>query len=125
MWEASGYLLSLVNNVLDMNKLESGITELANEPFDLIELLDEINAVAGCRPSNTACFTVKDNRQIVHPAVLWEVPHIKQILMNIAANAVKYNRENGSITVCCRELECDRVDSVTIEFICSDTGMEA
>ncbi len=124
MWEASGYLLSLVNNVLDMNKLESGITELANEPFDLIELLDEINAVAEMQAVEHGIrFTVKDdNRQIVHRRLVGSPTHIKQILMNIAANAVKYNRENGSITVCCRELECDG-DSVTIEFICSDTGI--
>ena len=124
MWEASGYLLSLVNNVLDMNKLESGITELANEPFDLIELLDEINAVAEMQAVEHGIrFTVKDdNRQIVHRRLVGSPTHIKQILMNIVANAVKYNRENGSITVCCRELECDG-DSVTIEFICSDTGI--
>lgn len=124
MWEASGYLLSLVNNVLDMNKLESGVTEFANEPFDLIELLDEINAVAEMQAVEHGIrFTVKDdNRQIVHLRLVGSPTHIKQILMNIAANAVKYNRENGSITVCCRELECDG-DSVTIEFICSDTGI--
>ena len=124
VWEASGYLLSLVNSVLDMNKLESGSVILANDPFDLPQLLDEVNAVAEMQAMEHGLHYACDRsrRHILHPHLIGSVPHLKQVLMNLASNAVKYNRPGGSVTVWCEELRCDG-ETAVFRFACTDTGI--
>ena len=124
IWEASGYLLSLVNNVLDMNKLESGAVIFAHNQFDLPTLLEEINTVAEMQATEHGLNFQVDHkkRHIEHRFLIGSPSHIKQILMNIAGNAVKYNKENGSVTVWCEELLCDGT-AATFRFNCADTGI--
>lgn len=122
--EASGYLLSLVNNVLDMNKLESGKVIIEEKPFDLAELLKKSNSVAEINASEHG-ITYKvalDKCVINHSRVIGSPVHIQQILLNMTGNAVKYNRENGSVTVYTRETPVDENTSV-YEFVCEDTGI--
>ncbi len=122
--EASGYLLSLVNDVLDMNKLESGTIVLENTPFDLLELLSEANTVAEMQAIDHGIAYVLDweNSNIEHNRLIGSPVHLKQILHNFASNAIKYNRENGTVTVACRELPDDD-DHATFCFTCADTGI--
>ncbi len=124
IWEASGYLLSLVNNVLDMNKLESGAVIFAHNQFDLLTLLEEINTVTEMQATEHGLSFQVDHkkRHIEHRFLIGSPSHIKQILMNIAGNAVKYNKENGSVTVWCEELFCDET-AATFRFNCADTGI--
>ena len=124
IWEASGYLLSLVNNVLDMNKLESGAVIFAHNQFDLPTLLEEINTVAEMQATEHGLNFQVDHkkRHIEHRFLIGSPSHIKQILMNIAGNAVKYNKENGSVTVWCEELLCDGT-AATFRFNFADTGI--
>lgn len=124
IWEASGYLLSLVNNVLDMNKLESGAVIFAHNQFDLPTLLEEINTVAEMQATEHGLNFQVDHkkRHIEHRFLIGSPSHIKQILMNIAGNAVKYNKVNGSVTVWCEELLCDGT-AATFRFNCADTGI--
>ena len=124
VWEASGYLLSLVNNVLDMNKLESGAVVLTEMPFDLPQLLNEVNTVAEMQATEHGlCYDVDmEKQQIAHPYLIGSAPHLKQVLMNLASNAVKYNKENGRVTVWCRELSCDG-KTAEFRFACKDTGI--
>ncbi len=122
--EASGYLLSLVNDVLDMNKLESGTIVLEHTPFDLLELLAESNTVAEMQAIDHGIAYVLDweNSNIEHNRLIGSPVHLKQILHNFASNAIKYNRENGKVTVACRELPDDD-DHATFCFTCADTGI--
>ena len=124
VWEASGYLLSLVNDVLDMNKLESGNLTLCSIPFDIEALLDELDTVAEMQAVDRGItYTVlKENRNIGHRYLIGSPSHLKQILMNIAGNAIKYNKDGGSVTVWTEEIACDgkRAD---LKFVCSDTGI--
>ena len=124
VWEASGYLLSLVNSVLDMNKLESGAVLLANVPFDLYQLLAETNAVAEMQAMESGIHYVIDTEKqhIEHPYLIGSPSHIKQVLLNLASNAVKYNKENGTVTVFCREVT-QKDDTAIFRFVCSDTGI--
>ena len=124
VWEASGYLLSLVNNVLDMNKLESGAVVLTEESFELPQLLNELNTVAEMQATEHGLYYGVDmeKQQIVHPYLIGSAPHLKQVLMNLASNAVKYNKENGRVTVWCRELSCDK-ETAVFRFVCEDTGI--
>lgn len=124
IWKASGYLLSLVNNILDMNKLESGVVELVDEPFDLREVLAESNTVAEMQATEHG-LTYKadwDNSSIIHPFLRGSATHLKQILQNIASNSIKYNKIGGSVTVSCQELSSDQ-KAATFCFICQDTGV--
>ena len=119
--EASGFLLNLVNNILDMNKLESGAIELEHRPFDLLDTLHEVNSIAQMNAEINDLTVSIDHEEVTHRHLLGSPLHLKQILQNIDGNAVKYNRKGGSIAFSTKEIGCaDGV--VTYQFTCSDTG---
>ena len=124
IWDASGYLLSLVNNVLDMNKLESGNIILEEEKFDLWQLLGELRTVVGIQAIEYGIDFRVDvpEKKIRHRYLLGSPVHLKQVLMNLATNAVKYNREGGRVNVSCEELSSDDTSAV-FRFVCQDTGI--
>lgn len=124
IWKASGYLLSLVNSVLDMNKLESGVIVLNDAPFDIVQLLSEVASIAEMQATEHGLsFTLENNSQYIkHRRLIGSAQHVKQVLMNIAENAVKYNKQNGNVTVRCKEISCDG-ETAVFEFVCADTGI--
>ena len=118
------YLLSLVNNVLDISKMESGKIDLEHKPFDLEEMIHSTLPIIATNAgrNNIAFDSDPANVRIVHSHVLGSPVHFNRVLMNVASNAVKYNRPGGSVRVSCNELSCDG-DRATYEFICKDTGI--
>lgn len=124
MWEASGYLLSLVNNVLDMNKLESGTIILRNDRFNLTEMLNEANTIAKIQAAEAGIDYIINNSPgaIRHFNLIGSEVHLKRILQNIAGNAVKYNRPGGMVKVSCVETFNDEEKAV-FRFECADTGI--
>lgn len=122
--EASGYLLALVNNVLDMNKLESGKIILEHKPFDLVDLLKKSNTIAELNAvEHGIIYKIDyDKFNIIHKNVIGSPTHLQQILLNMSGNAIKYNRENGSVTVWTTETPIDGETSM-FRFVCSDTGI--
>ena len=123
IWTASGCLLELVNDVLDMNKLESGSVKLADEPFDLFQVLDECSTLVETQARERGIRFTHEERQVVHRWVRGSPAHLRRILVNIMSNAVKYNRPNGSVTVACVELEGQAPeDWARFRFLCADTG---
>lgn len=119
--EASSFLLNLVNNVLDMNKLESGRIVLEHKPFDMFELFQESNIIMEMQSQmKDITFTV-NNYGICHRHLLGSPLHLKQILQNIVGNAMKYNRSGGTVTVTCTEVSCED-GKATYRFSCTDTG---
>lgn len=118
---AAGFLLDLVNNILDMNKLESGKIVLEHQPFDLLEVLERINAIARMNAASHGITVNVDHSGIHHHHLIGSPLHLKQILQNIDGNAVKYNREGGSISCSTRELRCED-GKAYVQFVCSDTG---
>ena len=124
MWIASNYLVSLVNNVLNMNRLENKSIDLSEQPFNLIDLLMDI----------TAMTDIQINAQGLHSVVDWKPGYIKhryligsaegltRILMNLNSNAIKYNKKGGTVYCRCMEKKCDG-ETVWFEFISSDTGI--
>ena len=120
--ESARLLLELVNEVLDMGKLESGEIVLEERPFDLIALLDSIG---GLPEQSAAARGIRVDRkpwEVQHTALIGSPVYLKRLLMNIYSNAVKYNKDNGSITARCRELRTEG-DTAWFEFICADTGI--
>ena len=119
--EASGFLLDLVNSILDMNKLESGVIVLEHKPFDLLDTLDESNSIIEMNAGLKGLTVSIDHEKIKHRHLLGSPLHLKQILQNIDGNAVKYNREGGSIVLTGSEIACAN-GMATYQFVCRDTG---
>ena len=120
---ASNFLLELVNNVLDMSKLESGEMQLEEKPFDLRELIqDAALSVETQATEQGIVFTMEELEPEAHWHVIGSPLHIRQILQNIMSNAVKYNRENGSVHISCHENSCTG-EEASFEFTCADTGI--
>lgn len=119
--EAAGFLINLVNSILDMNKLESGTTTLEHTPFDLITVLQEVNGVARMNADLRGLTISVDHSKIKHRKLLGSPLHLKQILQNIDGNAIKYNRVGGSIFFSTEEVACEG-GKATYKFRCSDTG---
>ena len=122
IWDASGLLLELINEVLDMGKLESGEIILEEREFDLKKLLSDIVNVVEKQSKERQLEIIQSDYQVEHWNLIGSPIHIKRMLMNILSNAVKYNRYKGKIILDCREVSC--IGNVAlIEFICKDTGI--
>ena len=121
---SSDFLLSLVNNVLDMSKLESGAIELERKPFDLFETSHEVCSIVAAQATEHGVTVLPSDRgmQLQHRYLLGSPLHLQQILLNLGSNAVKYNRPGGTVAMGCRELSCDG-NTVIFEMTCADTGL--
>ena len=119
--DSSDMLLELVNEVLDMGKLESGEILLEKRPIDLQATLDTIAGIME-KQAGKKGITIYRHDDILHNYILGSQGHLKRLIMNIVSNAIKYNKENGKIYLACRERSCDG-HMVNIEFTCRDTGM--
>ena len=119
--ENTHYLLDLSNDVLEMNKIESGEIHLAKKCFDVVELVRNVGTMteAQAKMRNLKCERAVE---VKHPYVVGSPVHVRQILANLTSNAVKYNKTGGSITLSTRELSCDG-KKVWLEFTCADTGI--
>lgn len=116
-------LLGLVNSVLDMSKLESNDISIESQPFDLTELLDEINTVLvpQAKEKNISFVHLRqDALPISH--LIGSPRHISQILLNIAGNSLKYGRSGGH-TRLDTQLISNTEHEATYEFICADDGI--
>ena len=120
--EASGYLLELVNDILDMSKLESGEIVWKDEPFDLRQALREITSITKLQAAerNIDFSVVEDN--VVHAKLIGSTVLLKRICFNLIGNALKYNKENGCLRVSCNEISFDG-ESGEYEFVCADSGI--
>ena len=115
-------LLDLVNEVLDMGKMESGEVFLEEVPFSLPKLLEEVTDSFYRSAAEHSIVLHKAVLELPHPKLIGSPLHLKRLLMNIQGNAVKYNRENGEIWVKCREIRCEG-QTAWIEFQCADNGI--
>lgn len=120
---AADQLLSLINDVLDMSKIETGSIQLVEEPFDMIRLLNGTLAVQEIIASEKSLTIEQDiEGAIEHPCVCGSPNYVRSILVNIISNAIKYTNPGGDIFASARELSCDG-EYVKFEFIVSDTGI--
>ena len=120
--DASGFLFDLVNDVLDMSKMESGEVTIDEIPFDLHELIAEIGPLVEVQAVEKGLHfeTCSDGLKNTH--LIGSPLHLRQILLNIAGNAVKYNKPGGMIKLSSREAAGDGKKAVIV-FTCEDTGI--
>lgn len=123
MKEASNLLLELVNDVLDMSKLESDEIVLEEVPFNLIKISEEVLVVIEQIAAEQNIRIVWEKKEIKHRDLIGSPGYVKRVMMNILSNAMKYNRENGHIYISCIEIPSEQPEMTTMEFVCRDTGI--
>ena len=121
---AANHLLSLINDILNMSKLEADNIELAHEAFDVRQLAGDILIIAEMRAAESG-ITLKHedcSKNIIYPYVYGSPLHVRQIFVNILSNAIKYNKPGGNIFM---KIESGKKQDNTIEYICTiaDTGI--
>ena len=121
--EASNILLELVNEVLDMSKLESGEIFLEEKPFNIDEVIQEVCDVVDQLAKERKIQVDMDLGPIQHMNLVGSAMHLKRLLMNVLSNAVKYNKDHGSIHLSCHELPSDQMETAAFEFISEDSGI--
>ena len=121
--EASHLLLELVNDVLDMSKLESGEVVLEEIPFNLSSISREVFVVIEQIAAEQNIRIVWEKKEITHRDLIGSPRYVKRVMMNILSNAMKYNRENGHIYISCIEIPSGQPETTTMEFVCRDTGI--
>lgn len=120
---ASEYLLSLINDVLDMSKLDSGEMYFAEESVYLREMLENCRDIMETRAAEHGIELETPGLENFNPPrVLTSELHIRQIAMNIISNAIKYNKPNGKI-IATAEVVNQTEDYVTCRFMVKDTGI--
>ena len=121
--EASNLLLELVNDVLDMSKLESGEIVLEEIPFNLSKISREVFVVIEQMAAEQNIRIVWEKKEITHRDLMGSPGYVKRVMMNILSNAMKYNRENGHIYISCIEIPSEQPEMTMMEFVCRDTGI--
>ena len=121
---STDYLLSIVNNVLDISKLESGSLNLEHKPFDMMQLLQDTLPTIDTNAKENGIELLDGHAEIniTHRYVVGSPVHLNRVLMNIASNAIKYNRPGGYLKLYCNELACDG-EGATYEIVCEDSGL--
>ena len=119
---SSEHLLSLINDVLDMSRIESGKTTLKQEAFSLRECLNNCASIISGQLVNRDIALIRDFDRVKAPAVIGDELHLRQIFINILGNSVKFTPDGGSIAF--RAWEEGTADGKTVfVFDLSDTGI--
>jgi CheY-like chemotaxis protein len=116
------HLLSLVNDVLQVSRLESGRLAVVEEPFDLYDVLESCIAILSAQAKEKEIELMLRELDVQHGKVIGNPMHLKQILMNIIDNALKYNRPHGSVFVQIKESVCQG-QKADYQFVIEDTGI--
>ncbi len=122
IWNVSEYLLDLVNDMLDMNKLSTEDPEWKDEKFSITELFEEVVAFTSVQAKEQGLTFNSDTKNIEHDYLIGGKVQLKRIFTNLISNAIKYNKPSGSVDVCCRETGFNG-NTAYFEFKCADTGI--
>ena len=120
---SSRLLLGIINDVLDMSKIEARKVELAREAFSMGAMIDSNRLIMDRQAENKQLTLEFKKTNLNHDAVVGDSVRLSQIIMNILSNAVKCTPEGGRITFEIIELPCTREDSGRYRFVISDTGV--
>ena len=118
---SSQHLLSLVNDVLDMSRIESGKTTLNYEAFNLKKCLNNCASIISGQLVDRQVTLIRDFDRITSPAVIGDELHLRQVFINILGNSVKFTPDGGSIAF--RAWEEEKEGQTLFVFDLSDTGI--
>ena len=116
------HLSSLVNDVLQVSKLDSGQPAAVEEPFDLHDTLEDCTAILSAQAEEAGIRLVLEEIDLQHSRLIGNPLHLKQILMNVMDNAIRYNRPGGSVFVQVKETAF-RSETAVCRFVIEDTGI--
>ena len=119
---AANYLLSLLNDMLQLSKLESQEIKIVCEPLNIEKMFDEVFLIAKMKAENCGITLQCQKDDIQHPYLMGSSLYMKQILLNVLDNSIKYNKKNGSIAFSIKECEMNDGKAM-IQFDIQDTGI--
>lgn len=120
---SSKHLLSLINDVLDMSKIESGKFSLRDEPFNLAELMADVTALVKPQADAKQLHMKVQLTTLKNEKVIGDALRVRQVCINILSNAVKYTQEGGDIDVRVRQESSMRRGYQNYVFCCADNGV--
>ena len=120
---AADHLLTLINDILEMGKIEDRAIELENRPFNLVELIEDIGDIVQIR-ANARGVTVETDRGggFEYPDVIGSPLHVRRVFVNLIDNCIKYNKPHGKVTCTARTVEVEG-DTVLYRIVIADTGI--
>ena len=121
--QASRHLLSLINEVLDMSKIESGKVSLTEEEFNLSDLIDNLITMVRPQIEEHRHKLKVDIQKVSHELVIGDSLHIQQAFVNLMSNAIKYTPDGGMINLSIREIPCNQNKVGCYEFVFKDNGI--
>ena len=119
---ASNHLLSLINEVLDLSKIESGKMDLINEEFSLSDLTENLLTLVRPQIREHSHNLVVEIHNLRHETVIGDSLRMKQIFLNILSNAIKYTPDGGEIKLYFTEKPTPQKNIKCFEFSCTDNG---
>ncbi|VXD24821.1 hybrid sensor histidine kinase/response regulator [Planktothrix paucivesiculata] len=122
IYRSGDYLLTLINNVLDLSKIEAGKTTLNLTNFDLYRLLDDLEDMLDLRASNAGLKLIFQRSENVPRYICTDEVKLRQVLINLLSNAIKFTQEGG-ITLTVFQEEEDSTDVISLNFKIRDTGV--
>ena len=120
--QASGHLLSLINDVVDMSKLENGQVQLEHVPFDLNDEMEQIKAIVEVQAEAAEIRFQIHMKDVEHTRLIGSPVHFRRILLNLISNSVKYNHPGGSVDVYIKEKSSDK-KQVEYQIVIRDTDI--
>ena len=124
MLVSANHLLSLINDILQMSKLEDGEVILSHEIISIPDIMKEIDTIVGQRAADSGITMeyYNDGKALDTPYVYGSPLHIRQLLLNIYSNCIKYNKPDGKVNTKMSSTRCDN-GTVIYEWVISDTGI--
>lgn len=119
---SSQHLLGLINDVLDMSRIESGKTRVKNENFDIRTCIDNCISIIGGQVATRDLELVRELGKFRHPCLIGDELHLRQVFINILGNSVKFTPDGGEISFRAWELECTE-EKALYRFELADTGI--
>ena len=120
---ASNHLLALINDVLDMSRIESGHLELEEKPVSLAQIFQDLETIIQNDIKAKGIRFFGDMKNLSHPYVLMDPMRMKKVLLNILSNATKFTNEGGEIHFCIEEMESPEDGKGLYRFHIRDTGI--
>lgn len=117
---SSHYLLNLINDILDMSRIDSGMLSIASEPFSLNQVIEGIQAMMESEAQRKG-LTYTLDKNIVHNDLIGDAVRLRQIIMNLLSNAFKFTPEGGTVRLEIEEVAGDDT-AATIAFRVVDNG---
>lgn len=117
------HLLGLINDILDMARIESGKIEIEVEPVDVREAADRLTTILGDLARDKDIKLSVSLEDVENPYVYLDELHVNQILLNIISNAVKYTENGGKVDILIKEMLSSDKERARYRFVISDTGI--